>query len=58
MIDSHCHLNFESLSKDLSNIMQRCNENGITHLLSINTSPKDFENHLDLIGGFSNIYIS
>ena len=58
MIDSHCHLNFESLSKDLPNIMDRCNENGVTHLLSINTSPKDFENHLDLIGGFSNIYIS
>ena len=58
MIDSHCHLNFESLSKDLPNIIERCNENGVTHLLSINTNPKDFENHLNLIRDFKNIYIS
>ena len=58
MIDSHCHLNFESLSKDLQNIMKRCNDNGVTHLLSINTRPKDFETHLNLISDFSNIYIS
>ena len=58
MIDSHCHLNFESLSKNLPNIMKRCNENGVTHLLSINTNPKDFETHMDLIRDFNNIYIS
>ena len=58
MIDSHCHLNFESLSKDLPNIIERCNENGVTHLLSINTNPKDFEKHLNLIRDFRNIYIS
>ena len=58
MIDSHCHLNFESLSKDLQNIMKRCNNNGVTHLLSINTRPKDFETHLNLISDFNNIYIS
>ena len=58
MIDSHCHLNFESLSKDISNIIKRCYENGVTHLLSINTSPKDFENHWDLIKDYNNIYIS
>ncbi|MDC0233020.1 TatD family hydrolase [Pelagibacteraceae bacterium] len=58
MIDSHCHLNFESLSKDLPNIMKRCKENNITHLLSINTKPQDFKNHLDLIQDYNNIYIS
>ena len=58
MIDSHCHLNFESLSNDLPNIMARCNENGVTHLLSINTNPKDFQTHLDLISDFNNIFIS
>ena len=58
MIDSHCHLNFESLSKDLPNIMERCKENNITHLLSINTKPQDFINHLNLIKAYNNIYIS
>ena len=58
MIDSHCHLNFETLSQDLPNIIKRCKENSVTHLLSINTQPKDFINHLDLIKDFNNIYIS
>ncbi len=58
MIDSHCHLNFESLSKDISNIIKRCKKNGVTHLLSINTRPKDFESHLELIKDYNNIYIS
>ena len=38
--------------------MARCNENGVTHLLSINTNPKDFDTHMDLIRDFNNIYIS
>ena len=58
MIDSHCHLNFETLSKDLPNIVKRSIDNGVTHLLSINTNPKDFQTHLDLISDFNNIFIS
>ena len=58
MIDSHCHLNFENLSKDLPNIIKRCKENTVTHLLSINTNPEYFINHLDLIKNYNNIYIS
>ena len=58
MIDSHCHLNFKSLSKNLPNIIKRCKENNITHLLSINTKPEEFINHLDLIKDYNNIYIS
>ena len=58
MIDSHCHLNFETLSKDLPNIVKRCIDSGVTHLLSINTNPKDFQKHLDLISDFNNIFIS
>ena len=58
MIDSHCHLNFETLSKDLPNIIKRSIDNGVTHLLSINTNPKDFQKHLDLISDFNNIFIS
>ena len=58
MIDSHCHLNFKSLSKDLPNIIKRCKKNNVTRLLSINTKPEDYINHLDLIKDYNNIYIS
>ncbi len=58
MIDSHCHLNFDSLSNDLYNIIKRCNDNGVTKILSINTKPEEFEKHLELINDYNNIYIS
>ena len=46
------------MRKDISNIIKRCHENDVTHLLSINTRPKDFESHLELIKDYNNIYIS
>ena len=58
MIDSHCHLNFSNLRNDLFNIIKRCKDNGVSKLLSINTKPQEFENHLDIIKDFKNIFIS
>ena len=58
MIDSHCHLNFPNLSNDIVNIVNRCKDNGVNKLLTINTNPKDFDNHLTLIQDYNNIFIS
>ena len=58
MIDSHCHLNFPTLRKDLKNIIERCKNNDVTKLLTINTKPIEFDEHLSLIKDFDNIYIS
>ena len=58
MIDSHCHLNFENLKNDFHNIILRCKKNRVTKLLSINTAPKDFDDHINLIKDYKNIYIS
>ena len=58
MIDSHCHLNFPNLSQDIVNIINRCKENGISKLLTINTKPEDFEEHLNLIENFNNVFIA
>ena len=58
MIDSHCHLNFKSLKDNFSNIIYNAKKNGLTGILSINTNPKDFEDHLKLIDDYKNIYIS
>ena len=58
MIDSHCHLNFPSLIADFDNILKRCKDNGINKLLTINTNPKDFQNHLNLIKDRDNIFIA
>ena len=58
MIDSHCHLNFLNLRNDLLNIIKRCKDSCVSKLLSINTKPQEFENHLDIIKDFKNIFIS
>ena len=58
MIDSHCHLNFKSLEDDFSNLILRAKKNNVTSILSINTNPINFEDHLNLINEYKNIYIS
>ena len=58
MIDSHCHLNFKSLEDDLGNLILRAKKNNVTSILSINTNPINFEDHLNLINEYKNIYIS
>ena len=58
MIDSHCHLNFSSLIKNFDNVINNSINNNITGILSINTHPKDFSNHLNLIKNYKSIYIS
>ena len=58
MIDSHCHLNFDSLSKNIDKIIENSKKNKITSLLSINTNPLEFERHLNLIKNYKGIYIS
>ena len=57
MIDSHCHLNFKSLKNDFENLIERARKNNVTSILSINTDPKNFKEHLSLITKFKNIYI-
>ena len=58
MIDSHCHLNFPDIRADINNIIKRCEVNGVNKLLTINTNPHEFDDHLKLIKDFDNIYIA
>ena len=58
MIDSHCHLNFPSIRANIKNVLKRSEANGVTKLLTINTNPNEFDDHLNLIKDFDNIYIS
>ena len=58
MIDSHCHLNFDSLQKNIKEITKDAKNNNITSILTINTDPKNFIKHYKLIENFKSIYIS
>jgi len=58
MIDSHCHLNFKKLSENFENIINNSKKNNISSILSINTNPEDFQDHLNLIKNYNSIYLS
>ena len=58
MIDSHCHLNFESIKNNFSTIIDNAKKNKITSILSINTEPDQFDEHYNLIKDYNSIYLS
>ncbi len=58
MIDSHCHLNFKKLSENIDSIIKKSKQNNITSILSINTNPEDFDDHLNLLKNYKSIYLS
>ena len=58
MIDSHCHLNFPELKKNFNEIILNLKKNNLTSILSINTEPKEFNEHLNLINKHKSIFIS
>ena len=58
MIDSHCHLNFDSIINDFDNIINRAKKNKVSAILSINTKLEDFKKHYNLIKDYKSIYIS
>ncbi len=58
MIDSHCHLNHDNLADKLEEIVNKSKLNNLRSILSINTNPSNFIDHLKLIQKFKGIYIS
>ena len=56
MIDSHCHLDHEPLYRNLSDVISRSKEAGITKLLTICTTLDSFENIKDIIKRDQMIY--
>jgi len=58
VIDSHCHLNFHSIKDDFENIILEIKKANLTSLLTINTLPNEFNDHLNLIKNYKSIYIS
>jgi TatD DNase family protein len=58
MIDSHCHLNFSSISDNFEEIISNAIKNNITSILTINTEPDNFLSHYKLILNYKSIFIS
>ena len=56
MIDSHCHLDHEPLYENLSDVISRAKEIGITKLLTICTTFESYENIKSIVKKDQMIY--
>ncbi len=56
IIDSHCHLTYEPMSKALNETIDRANQDGIKYMLTISTEDKSFEQILKIVSDYKSVY--
>ena len=56
IIDSHCHLDFDSINSQLSEILRKADLAGVKYLLSICTNDNSFLKINEIIRKFKNVY--
>ena len=56
IIDSHCHLTYEPMSKSLTETINRANNDGVKYMLTISTEDKSFEKILKIITEHKSVY--
>ena len=58
LTDSHCHLNFESLQKNFSQVLQNARENGVGHMLCVSVTLEKYPEVLALAHAHPQIFAS
>tara|TARA_B100000029_G_C17285653_1_gene855089 strand:+ start:204 stop:806 length:603 start_codon:yes stop_codon:yes gene_type:complete len=56
IIDSHCHLEYDPLLKNLDAVVDRALKNGVKYLLTISTTDKGFDKIFKIIEKYPSIY--
>ena len=56
IVDTHCHLYFEELNKDLDGVLSRANELGVNTFICVGTNINDSQESLTLAQKYKNIY--
>ncbi len=56
IIDSHCHLDFYPLNKNLDKVLSRANDVGIKCFLTICTEDSSFKKILNILKKYQNVY--
>ena len=56
IIDSHCHLEYEPMSSNLQEVINRATENNVKYLLSISTTDQSYEKILKITKSYKNVY--
>ena len=58
MFDTHCHLNFQKFKNNLSEVVERARESGISHINIPGTDVKSSKVAVDIAQDFDNTYAS
>jgi len=56
IIDSHCHLEYEPIISNISDVIQRALENDVKYLLSISTTNESYTHILRIVEKYKNVY--
>ena len=56
IIDSHCHLEYEPMSSNLKEVVDRALKNNVKYLLSISTTDESFDKILKIVENYKIIY--
>ena len=56
IIDSHCHLTYEPMSKALRETIDRANRDGVKYMLTISTEDKSFNKILKIVDEYKSVY--
>ena len=58
LTDSHCHLNFEHLQKNFSQVLRNARENGVGHMLCVSVTLEKFPEVLAIAHAHAHIFAS
>ena len=56
IIDSHCHLDYEPMSSNLREVLDRAEKNNIKYFLSISTTDESYEKILNIVTNHQNVF--
>ena len=56
IVDSHCHLTYEPMSKSLAETIHRANKDGVKYLLTISTEDKSYDKILTILQEHKNVF--
>ena len=56
IIDSHCHLEFDPISSNLKEVIDRAIENNVKYFLSISTTNESYDKILKIVKYYKNVY--
>ena len=58
LVDSHCHINFDVLAKDMSGLLERAGDNNVDYMLCVAVNFEDYPQIKALSQAHSNIFSS